>query len=190
MVNLNANRIDRLLGIAGWLLLAVAAAFVVYYVVTVPVEGSFGERFVTSEVSLFYPFNQVSVFKPITLITYFIFAGTVLLLEAYKKHVIAFDTRGVRAILLTASFASGYEVIWNFFVVCSLGKERRVYGYTGEYYTFLLHSSSQLQFRHENFVLGLCAVPLRMVLPAKKCRKWQAEQALTVRRNSSGTPLF
>lgn len=115
MVNLTANRIDRLLGIAGWLMLAVAAAFVVYYVVTVPVEGSFGERFVTSEVSLFYPFNQVSVFKPITLITYFIFAGTVLLLEAYKKRVIAFDTRGVRAILLTASFASGYEVIWNFF---------------------------------------------------------------------------
>lgn len=115
MVNLTPSRIDRLLGIAGWLLLAVAAAFIVYYVITVPVEGSFGERFVTSEVSLFYPFNLVSVFKPITLISYFIFAGFVLLLEAYKKRITAFDTRGVRVILLTGSFASGYEVIWNFF---------------------------------------------------------------------------
>jgi hypothetical protein len=96
-------------------LLLVAAVFIiVYYAVTNPVEGSFGERYVTTVISPPYPLNEVTTFKPVTLITYFIFCGTVLTLEAYKARI-KFGTRVLRAILITASFAAGYEFLWNMF---------------------------------------------------------------------------
>jgi len=96
------------------LLLVAALAIIGYYAITIPVEGSFGERYVTPIVSPPYPFNEVTTFKPVTLITYFLFSGTVLILEANKGRLI-FGTRVLRAILITASFAAGYEFLWNMF---------------------------------------------------------------------------
>lgn len=87
---------------------------IVYYAVTIPVEGSFGERYVTSVISPPYPFNEVTTFKPVTLITYLIFCGTALVFEANKARI-TFSTRALRAILVTASFAAGYEFLWNMF---------------------------------------------------------------------------
>ena len=54
-------------------------------------------------------------FKPVTIITYLTFVGVVLILEASKAHLIRRDTRGAKIVLLFVAFASGYEVIWNFF---------------------------------------------------------------------------
>ena len=96
------------------LLLVAAVVIISYYAITVPVEGSFGERYVTTVISPSYPLNEVTTFKPVTLITYFLFCGTVLILEANKGRF-GFGTRPLRAILLTASFAAGYEFIWNMF---------------------------------------------------------------------------
>ena len=96
------------------MLIAAAIVIISYYAITIPVEGSFGERYVTSVISPPYPFNEVTTFKPVTLITYFLFSGTVLTLEANKGRL-RFGTRGVRVILITASFAAGYEFLWNMF---------------------------------------------------------------------------
>jgi len=96
------------------LLLTAALIIIGYYAITIPVEGSFGERYVTPVVSPPYPLNEVTTFKPVTLITYFLFCGTALILEANKQRF-RFGTRPLRAILITASFASGYEFLWNMF---------------------------------------------------------------------------
>jgi len=105
---------DRLMELAGILLLTAAIAIIVYFAITVPVEGSFGERYVTSVISPPYPVNELTTFKPVTLITYFLFSGTVFLLEANRARL-SFGTRGLKAIVLTASFAAGYEFLWNMF---------------------------------------------------------------------------
>jgi len=102
------------MGIAGLLLLATAIVIIAYYAVTVPVEGSFGERYVTTVISPPYPLNELTTFKPVTLVTYFLFAGTVFLLEANKSRLSS-GTRGLRAIIITAAFAAGYEFLWNMF---------------------------------------------------------------------------
>ena len=102
------------MGIVGVLLLVGAIAIIGYYAVTIPVEGSFGERYVTSVISPPYPLNKVTTFKPVTLMSYFIFCGTVLLLESNKKRITC-GTRVLRAIIVTVSFAAGYEFLWNMF---------------------------------------------------------------------------
>jgi len=96
------------------LLLVGAIAIIGYYAVTIPVEGSFGERYVTSVISPPYPLNKVTTFKPVTLMSYFIFCGTVLLLESNKRRITC-GTRVLRAIIVTVSFAAGYEFLWNMF---------------------------------------------------------------------------
>jgi hypothetical protein len=101
--------------LAGVSLLAAAVAIIAYYAITIPIEGSFGERYVTAIISPPYPLNEITTFKPVTLITYFLFSGTVLILEASKSRIRDVDTRGLRAFLITASFAAGYEFIWNMF---------------------------------------------------------------------------
>jgi len=101
-------------GTTGVLLLIAALLIIGYYAITIPVEGSFGERYVTPVVSPPYPFNEITTFKPVTLITYFLFSGTVLILEANKGRL-NFGTRGLRAILITVSFAAAYEFLWNMF---------------------------------------------------------------------------
>jgi hypothetical protein len=95
------------------ILVGLAAFLILYYAVKVPVESSFGERYVTSEIPLIFPFYVISTFKPITLITYFIFGAGLLFLEASRERLMALDTRGVRMLLLLLSFAAGYEFIWN-----------------------------------------------------------------------------
>jgi hypothetical protein len=99
----------------GATLLLLAVLMIVYYAVTVPVERTFGERYVSSEIPLIFPFYLISSFKPLTLIDYSIFAGVVLLLEASKRRLRRIDTRGARIVLLFGVFVAGYEVIWNFF---------------------------------------------------------------------------
>lgn len=111
----DTKQINRLMAFAGFLLLTLAVVIIVYYAITVPTEGSFGERYVTTVISPPYPLNQITTFKPVTLMTYFVFCGTVLVLEANKDRLSRVGTRGVRAILLTASFAAGYEFLWNMF---------------------------------------------------------------------------
>jgi hypothetical protein len=106
---------DRLVALTGVALLLAAIVIIGYYLITIPTEGSFGERYVTATISPPYPLNEITTFKPVTLITYFIFCGTVLILEAGKRRLNSLGTRGLRAILLTASFAAGYEFIWNMF---------------------------------------------------------------------------
>jgi len=106
---------DKLVAVAGLILLIAAVVIIVYYATTVPTEGSFGERYVTSTISPPYPLNEISTFKPVTLFTYFVFCGTVLVLEATKKRFARFGTRGLRAFLITASFAAAYEYVWNMF---------------------------------------------------------------------------
>jgi len=108
------KRSGKLAGIVGILLIICAIVTIGYYAVTIPVEGSFGERYVTAVISPPYPLNEVTTFKPVTLITYFIFCGTVLTVEAYKGRI-TFGTRVLRAILVTAAFAAGYEFLWNMF---------------------------------------------------------------------------
>lgn len=99
----------------GVVLIAAAVFLISFYAVTVPVEKSFGERYVTSEIPLLFPFYVISSFKPITLIIYFLFAGIVLIMEAWKNRLREFDTRGLRLLLLFIAFGAGYELLWNFF---------------------------------------------------------------------------
>ena len=106
---------DRVVALAGVSLLAAAVAIIAYYAIAFPLEGSFGERYVTSTISPPYPLNEISTFKPVTMITYFVFAGTALVLEAAKSRLRNLGTRGLRAFLITASFAAAYEFIWNMF---------------------------------------------------------------------------
>lgn len=108
----HGNRIAFLLGL---ILLALACLIVVYYAIAVPFEKSFGERYVAAEIPLIFPFYVIASFKPVTLITYFTFAGIVLLLEASKDYLRNCRIRGARILLLFVAFGSGYEVIWNFF---------------------------------------------------------------------------
>jgi hypothetical protein len=114
-LELSRKLFNRLIAVAGASLLLGAVAIIVYYAITVPTEGSFGERYVTTVISPPYPLNDLSTFKPVTLMTYFLFSGTVLILEASKDWLRRAGTRGVRMILLTTSFAAGYEFIWNMF---------------------------------------------------------------------------
>jgi len=101
--------------IAGASLLVAAVTIIVYYAVTIPIEGTFGERYVTAVISPPYPLDEITTFKPVTLITYFLFAGTALVLEASKNRIRWIGTRSARAVLITASFAAGYEFVWNMF---------------------------------------------------------------------------
>jgi len=101
-------------------LLALACIIIIYYAITVPVENSFGERYVAPEIPLIFPFYVIVSFKPVTLITYLTFAGVVLLLEASRDYLRNSRIRGVRIALVFLAFASGYEVIWNFFAWFSL----------------------------------------------------------------------
>jgi hypothetical protein len=114
-MSLFSKQIDRLIGFAGFSLLLAALLIIAYYGITVQIEGSFGERYVTTVISPPYPLNEITTFKPVTLIAYFIFSGTVLVLEANKSRLGTLDTRGLRAFLITASFAAGYEFTWNMF---------------------------------------------------------------------------
>ena len=98
---------------AGVILVLAAVTIIVYYAITIPVEGSFGERYVTAVISPPYPFNKITTFKPVTLMSYFIFAGTAFILEAGKKHLGRINSRSLRVVLITASFAAAYEFIWN-----------------------------------------------------------------------------
>ena len=102
------------MAIAGVLLLAAAIGIIAYYAITIPVEGSFGERYVTTVISPPYPLNELTTFKPVTLMTYFLFAGTIFLLESTRGRL-SFGTRGLRTIMITVSFAAGYEFLWNMF---------------------------------------------------------------------------
>jgi len=114
-MGLHTKRSDKVIACAGIVLLTLAVVIIVYYAITVPIEGSFGERYVTAVISPPYPLNQLTTFKPVTLMTYFFFCGTIFVLEANKDRLSRVGTRGVRAILLTASFAAGYEFTWNMF---------------------------------------------------------------------------
>jgi hypothetical protein len=99
----------------GLICLALACSIAAYYAIAIPVEQSFGERYVKTEIPLIFPFYMIMSFKPVTIITYLIFTGVVLTLEASKDRLRRLETRGARIVLLLVSFASGYEVIWNFF---------------------------------------------------------------------------
>ena len=103
------------MAVAGVLLLLAAVVIIVYYAITIPNEGSFGERYVTSIISPPHPLDEITTFKPITLITYFLFSGVVLVLEAAKSRLAGLGTRGLRAFFITATFAAGYEFVWNMF---------------------------------------------------------------------------
>ncbi len=111
------NRIALILGLT---FLAIVCVIIAYYAVAVPVEQSFGERYVTPEIPLIFPFYVVASFKPVTLITYLTFAGVVLLLEGSRDYLRNYRIRGVRVVLTFLAFGSGYEVIWNFFAWFSL----------------------------------------------------------------------
>lgn len=97
----------------GLILIASAAFLIIFYAVTVPVERTYGERYVDAEIPLIFPFYVISSFKPITLIIYFLFGGIVLMLEAYREHLRRFDTRATRILLVFIAFASAYELLWN-----------------------------------------------------------------------------
>jgi hypothetical protein len=99
----------------GLICLALACSIVAYYAIAIPVEQSFGERYVRPEIPLIFPFYTIVSFKPVTIITYLVFTGVVLILEASKDRLRMLETSGARIVLLLVSFASGYEVIWNFF---------------------------------------------------------------------------
>jgi len=106
--------LGKLTGIVGILLLLSALVIIVYFAVNIPTESAFGERYVTTTISPPYPLNEVTTFKPVTVISYFIFCGTALVLEAYKARI-KFGIRVLRAVVLTASFAAAYEFLWNMF---------------------------------------------------------------------------
>lgn len=101
--------------LSGTIFLALACLIIAYYAIAIPVERSFGDRYVTTELPLIFPFYVIMSFKPVTVITYLTFAGVVLILEANKDRLRKLETRGARILLLFLAFASGYEVIWNFF---------------------------------------------------------------------------
>lgn len=109
------NKENQRTALVGTLLLALAVFIIAYYAITVPTEKSFGERYVDAEIPLIFPFYVISSFKPVTLMTYLIFGGTILLLEASGDRLKRLNLRGTRIFLLLISFAAGYEVIWNFF---------------------------------------------------------------------------
>ena len=88
---------------------------VVYYGITIPRENSFGERYVTSEIPLIFPFFVMMSFKPITLMVYLFFVSAVLFLEHIKDRLKRLNMTPTRIVLLFVAFASGYEVLWNFF---------------------------------------------------------------------------
>jgi hypothetical protein len=106
---------NRIMLLSGVILLILACLIIVYYAVAIPVEKSFGERYVTTEIPLIFPFYAIMSFKPVTVFAYLTFAGVVLVLEANKDHLRGLTTRAARILLLVVAFASGYEVIWNFF---------------------------------------------------------------------------
>ncbi len=83
----DTKQINRVMAFAGFLLLTLAVVIIVYYAIAVPTEGSFGERYVTTVISPPYPLNQITTFKPVTLMTYFVFCGTVFVLEANKDRL-------------------------------------------------------------------------------------------------------
>lgn len=95
--------------------MSLAVFIIAYYAVTVPAERSFGERYVDSEIPVIFPFYVIMSLKPVTLMTYLVFAGTALLLEASRDRLRKLNLRGTRILLVLVSFAAGYEVIWNFF---------------------------------------------------------------------------
>lgn len=97
----------------GLILIAAAAFLIIFYAVTVPVEMTYGERYVDAEIPFIFPFYVIASFKPITLIAYFLFGGIVLMLEAYRENLRRFNTRGLRILLVFIAFASAYEVLWN-----------------------------------------------------------------------------
>jgi len=105
---------SRLMRITGIFFLGLAILILIYYAIRVPTESSFGQRYVTSEIPLIFPFFVISTFKPITLIVYFIFGGTVLVLESARGFLGRFDTRGTRILFTFLAFASGYELVWNY----------------------------------------------------------------------------
>jgi len=94
--------------------LALAGFIIAYYAITVPTERSFGERYVNNEIPLIFPFYVISSFKPVTIMTYLIFSGTILLLEATGDRLKKINLRTTQMLLLFVSFAAGYEAIWNF----------------------------------------------------------------------------
>ena len=106
---------SQIILLTGLTLLFLAFLIIAYYAATIPTEESFGERYVTPELPLIFPFYVIMSFKPVTVITYLAFAGAVLILEANKERLRKRETRGVRVLLLLLAFASGYEVLWNFF---------------------------------------------------------------------------
>ncbi len=110
-----ARNTNRLMLLLGMISLVLALLIVAYYAIAIPVEKSFGERYVDNELPLIFPFYVIMSFKPVTVITYLSFAGAVLILEASKDRLRKVETRGARILLLFLAFASGYEVIWNFF---------------------------------------------------------------------------
>jgi hypothetical protein len=101
--------------LTGVIFLLLTCLIIAYYAITIPFEDSFGERYVAQELPLVFPFYVIMSFKPVTVITYLTFAGAVLILEANKDRLRKLETRGARILLLLVAFASGYEVLWNFF---------------------------------------------------------------------------
>lgn len=108
----------------GSVFLALAFLLVVYYWVTDPIEASFGERYVDSEIPLLFPFFAIASFKPITLIVYLTFTGVVLLLESAKNRLKDRNTKPYGIALLLVTFATGYEVLWNFFAWFTLWEKQ------------------------------------------------------------------
>ena len=106
---------NRTMLVLGVICLALACLTIAYYAIAIPVEKSFGERYVETEVPLIFPFYVIMSFKPVTVITYLTFTGAVLILESSKDRLRMLETRGAKILLLLIAFASGYEVIWNFF---------------------------------------------------------------------------
>ena len=88
---------------------------VVYYGITIPHENSFGERYVTSEIPLIFPFFVIMSFKPITLMVYLLFVSAVLFLEGTKSRLKRLNMTLTRLVLLFVAFATSYEVLWNFY---------------------------------------------------------------------------
>ena len=101
-----------------------AFLLIVYYLITIPVEASFGERYVDAEIPLFFPFYPIASFKPITIIVYFTFVGVVLLLESAKNKLKNRNTKPYCIALLLVAFATGYEVLWNFFAWFTLWEKQ------------------------------------------------------------------
>lgn len=111
---------NRMMRISGACFLGLAVLILIYYAIQIPTEASFGQRYVMSEIPLIFPFYVISTFKPITLTTYFIFGGVVLIFESSRESLMRFDTRGTRVLFTFLCFASGYELVWNFFAWFSL----------------------------------------------------------------------